>query len=305
MDGIWVVGNGGLIKSNTVAQIAGFGIVAMGDHLQVVGNKITSAGMVAYGLYVSNSATGQNVVASNVLENIGYGGSAAGLLVSDIEPTIRANKLVWAGAASFNCTVNCSGGTVSLNTVTGSPGWGLVVGSSAPVLVQGNRIAYTAQDGLSVWGPAGLAQGSGIQVTQNSATDTGLGYAGFIVMGSGHALTANVARRCGGAGFQSNGDSLVFASNAAMGASTSGFLLDGYNGGGPAHFGVTLNDNKTLGSIGQGFALYDRTNGGFNPVGTTGTGNTGLTNRQDLCNEGVPVSIGAFATTSTTCDIRN
>jgi len=311
-DGIQVSGNNGLVKSNTVAQIPRVGIIVNGDQNQVVANKVTSAGFVTpyYGLYVVPGAVGQNVVASNVLENIGNAGTnAIGLVVVDTEPTVQANKLIWGGTAQLICS-NCNGGKIFLNSMAGSSGPGFLVSSSpvaspaAVLLVQGNKVAQTAQPGFLIQGPGGLSQGAGIEVKQNSAADSGFNVACFQATGSGHTFTTNIAQKCGGAGFYSQGDNFLFTSNQALGAATSGFVVDGYNGGSPAHFGVTLNTNKTLGSVGQGFALYDSTNGGFTPVGTTGTGNTGLLNRQDFCNEGAATTIGTFATTSTTCDIR-
>jgi hypothetical protein len=311
-DGITVEGNSNLIKSNTVAQIPRVGIFVFGDQNQVLANKVSNAGFVTpfYGMYVVPNAVGQNVVASNVLENIGNNStSAIGLVVVDTEPTVQANKFIWGGTAQLTCS-NCNGGKIFLNSMVGSSGPGFVVSSgpvaspAAVLLVQGNKAADTAQFGFQIAGPGGLTQGAGVEVKQNSASESGYNVPCFQATGSGHTFTTNIAQKCGGAGFYSQGDNFLFTSNQALGAATSGFVVNGYNGGNPAHFGVTLNTNKTLSSVGQGFALYDSTNGGFTPVGTMGTGNTGQLNRQDFCNEGAATTIGTFATTSTTCDIR-
>ena len=116
---------------------------------------------------------------------------------------------------------------------------------------------------------------------QNAAAETAFPNSCFRSTGSGHTFTSNGALNCGGAGFYSQGDAFLFTGNQAKGATTSGFVVDGYNGGSPAHFGVTLNMNGATGSVGQGFALYDSSGGAFKPLGTTGAGNTGSLNRQD------------------------
>jgi hypothetical protein len=200
---------------------------------------------------------------------------------------------------------------VSLNTLAGAAAVGLLVTYSpapspaATLLVQGNRISSTAQQGLKVQGSTGLAAGGGVRVTQNSVTDTQFGGDCFLGSGSGHTFANNIAQKCARSGFYSQGDNLTFTSNQALNVGVSGFVVDGYNGGGTPHFGATLATNRTLGSAGQGFAIFDSNNGGDYPTSTTGSGNTGLMNRQDFCNEGSAVTLGTFATTSTTCDIRN
>ncbi len=310
-DGIFVQGNSSVIRANIVAQIPRMGITAVGDQNQILGNKVANAGFITpyNGLVVQSGTVGKNVVSFNTLENIGLSfENAIGLYVNDPEPTVQSNKLIWAGQVQITCT-NCNGGKVALNTLVGSSATGYSIGSSPlPVpsdqlLVQGNKVASTFNAGFYIQGPAGLAQGEGIQVLQNVAVDSSFPYDCFKVTGSGHTFTSNAATNCGGAGFYSRGDNFLFTSNQARGAVSSGFVVDGDNGGFPAHFGVTLNTNKASGSVGQGFALFDSANGGFTPEGTTGTGNTGLLNRQNFCNEGDATTIGPFAA-STKCDIR-
>jgi hypothetical protein len=99
-------------------------------------------------------------------------------------------------------------------------------------------------------------------------------------------------------------DDVLFTANQTIGVGTNGFAVDGYNNGAAVHFGITLNANRATASAGDGFALYDSNGGTDTPVGTTGSRNVGLLNRQDFCSEGEAVTLGTFATNSTTCDIK-
>ncbi len=309
-DGIVVTGSGALIKGNTVSQVTRLGILLNGGAGQVLSNKISNAGVVSP--FAGLLALGPgNVVTSNTLENVGSGGTnALGLTVTDNVLSVTSNKLTWAGSASLTCT-GCNGGKVAQNVVSGSSGIGLqvvsapVVSPAAVLAVQGNKVNDAAQQAFLINGPTGLAAGAGIDASLNSATDSGFLFDCFRVVGSGHTLATNIAASCGGAAFYSKGDDFAFTGNTASGAATSGFVVDGDNGGGPAHFGATLTSNKVSGAFGQAFALFDSAGGGFDPVGTTGASNVSLPgNRQDFCNEGAAVTIGAFSSVSTTCDIR-
>jgi hypothetical protein len=309
-DGIIVIGSTALIRGNTVAQIARTGIMLVGAAGQVVGNKVTSAGFLSpyRGLNVLGT---KNTITANILENVGASKSdAVGVFVIDPEPTIVSNTLAWAGVVSASCN-QCNGGKIALNSLTGSSHQGYFIASepaptpAAPLTVQGNKASQTAHTAFLIQTPSGLGDGAGINVLQNTASDSGKEYECFFAMGSGHTFTSNVAQRCATAGFYSSGDHILFKMNQAQNVGSSGFLVDGYNGPtNGSHFGVTLTSNKATSASGQGFALYG-TNGGPAPVDTTGTGNSGLLNRQDVCNEGEPTTLGTFATSSTTCDIRN
>jgi hypothetical protein len=254
-----------------------------------------------------------NVVASNLLENVGpYGSLANSVVVPDTEPTVQGNRLTWAGFVDVICD-DCHGGKVLLNTIQGSQSVGVLVDSTPlpsaerPLLVQGNSIAGTAQTGLFLVTPLGLSPGAGIHVTRNSVADTGFGTPRpdcFLATGSGHVFTANSAKGCAGAGFRAAADDIELTGNQATGVGTNGFFIDGYNDGGAAHFGARLVGNRATSAIGDGFALYDSNGGADRPLGTTGTGNTGVLNRQDFCNEGAATTIGSFATPSVKCDVR-
>jgi hypothetical protein len=321
--GIFIHGNQGILKGNTVTQ--GGGAVAaaiLGDGGQVVANKVISFGHVnatidanpqLAGIVTSQTGTGGNIVTGNTIENLGPppGGGVFGVgMLDDAMPTLLSNKLVNAGAIVTRCTGCTAGGLVKGNTVTGSfltnPGM-VVATDAAGLTVQLNKLAYT-RTGIRVAGNTGLAQGSGITVLQNTVTETMYSTGDcFEVKGSGHTLTGNVVKDCGGSGFSIFGDDLLLSGNSVSGARVSGFSIDGYNGGGPPHFGVTLEGNKATGAF-QGFAIFDSNaaHGPDQPTAVTLTGNIGSLERQDFCHEDAGSYPGnTFTTLATTCDVRH
>lgn len=227
--------------------------------------------------------------------------------VQDFSPTVASNKAIWAGAVRTEC-VACTGGFVTGNTVTGSLTYGMSLYADAPGLVaKYNKVSSTNLAGIFVTGPSGLAQGDGVALTGNSVTDTGFNVPCYLLNGSGHALTSNTARTCGASGFYSQGDDFLLMSNLVTTPGSSGYVVNGYNSGNTAHFGVTLDGNKVTGAYQQGFALFDgnAAHGPDQPTSTSIDGNSSTLSRQDLCNEtGETFSNNAFASVSTTCDIR-
>jgi hypothetical protein len=312
--GIALLGDKGIVRGNVVAQVTGMAIFIQGPGGEISANSVATVGSVPSFEGAIRTSGQRNVVASNVVENVGPSGSSPNsLVVSDNHPTVQGNRLTWAGYIDVTC-VSCNGGKILLNTILGSPSVGLLVQVPSPtteqqLVIQGNSVAATAATGIWAATLAGLPPGGGLRVTRNSVADTGFGTGTshpdcFLATGSGHVFTANSARGCAGAGFRTVADNIELTGNLATGVGTNGFFIDGYNGGGPAHFGARLVGNKATSATGDGFALYDSNGGSDQPVGTTGTGNTGLFNRQDFCNEGAATTIGTFASTSVTCDIR-
>jgi hypothetical protein len=311
--GIFLTGNGVIARGNVVTQVVSVGLYLNGVEGEISANTVATAGLVPP--YQAILTVGErNIVASNAVENLGQVVALAnGVVVMDTEPTVKGNRLTWAGALNVPCLL-CNGGRILLNSVVGALGVGLQVQSSPapgvpePILVQGNRVSGTRDIGLFATTPPGLAPGAGIRLTQNGVADTGYSippFACFRATGSGHVFTANSATRCAGAGFHTSADDVALTGNQATSVGTNGFFVDGENAAGPAHFGTTLVGNRATSAAGDGFALYDGHLGGTQlPVGTTGSGNTGAFNRQDFCNEGAATTIGSFASTSVTCDIK-
>jgi hypothetical protein len=321
--GIVVFGNQGILKGNTVAQSGGAVAAAIaGDGGQVVANKVISFGHVdatidGTPLLLGVVATGQNgtggsIVTGNTIENLGPGDSTVSVfgaaMLEDARPTLSSNRLINAGAIVAQCTGCTPGGLVKGNTVTGSPTHTtglIVITDAAGLTAQQNKLSYTG--GVTVLGNTGLTSGSGVTLLQNTVTGTHYPRDCFEVSGSGHTLTGNNAKDCGASGFWLVGDDLLLSGNSVSGARQSGFSIDGYNGGGTPHFGITLQDNKASGVF-QGFAIFDSNaaHGPDQPTSVTLTGNTGSLERQDFCHEDAGSYPGnTFTTIATTCDVRH
>jgi hypothetical protein len=321
--GIVIFGNQGTLKGNTVAQ--GGGAIAaaiVGDGGQVVANKVISFGHVdtsvdgfpiLIGVFASGqTGTGGNMVTGNTVENLGPGDSTGSVfgaaMFEDLRPTLSSNRLISAGGIVAECTGCTPGGLVKGNTVTGTPTptTGLIVITDAAGLTaQQNKLSYTG--GVTVIGNTGLAPGSGVTLLQNTVTETQYSRDCFEVSGSGHTLTSNVVKNCGASGFRLFADDLLLSGNSVSGARGSGFSIDGYNGGGTPHFGITLQGNKANGAF-QGFAIFDSNaaHGPDQPTSVTLTGNTGSLERQDFCHEDAgSYPDNTFTTIATTCDVRH
>ncbi len=273
--------DGSVVRGNRVGQVVGFAIMAAGSDLKILSNRITDAGD---GISVAGNRA---QVTGNVLELV----SGNGLSVSGDEMTVSANSLLNAGALRVSCPT-CTAGLVTANTNVGSASNTFSLSAGAPGLVaRGNR-------GTAGQSPM-LVQGTGVEVTQNVMTDTGIGTATgscYVVQGTEQTLRANTATRCSGSGFTIQGSDQLIDRNIATGAGVSGFVVDGSAG---TH-NVTLTGNRASQNAGQGFAI---TTGAAN---NTLTGNTALGHRYDLCDEGTGtdwIGHNTFGPANATCFI--
>jgi hypothetical protein len=297
--GILMSGDNAVARSNTVVQVSDFGIIVQGNGALAQFNKVVSVGtdsvLASYlGLEVLGN---QALVVGNAIQNVGLSsGQGRGLVVTGANPTVQLNRLTWAGEAIVTCTT-CTGGKALANSVTGSAGRGFVLSADAAGFVaQLNRAVGTSGTAFDI-------SGSSLQALQNGASDAGFAAPCFQVTGSGHTVTSNMALRCGGAGFRTQGDTLTLSKNSSMTANTSGYLVDGDNGVNPAHTNVTLSNNKAAGTNGQGYAVVNAA------ASTAVVGNIGLSNRVDLCDAGTGTTSSgnkftAVPPTTTSWDIQ-
>jgi hypothetical protein len=141
-------------------------------------------------------------------------------------------------------------------------------------------------------------EGTGIRATLNTATDTGTpeNGDGFLVKGP-HVLSENTALRCSASGFRIDGAGATLDNNVAHESGLNGFLVVNTRGGSS---GNILTSNRATASNAAGFAVID------GAAATILSGNTGTSNRYDLCDQGAGTqAVGnAFTTTSTVCDVR-
>jgi hypothetical protein len=270
--------NNSAVKTNTVSGCGNYGIAALGNSLQVVGNRVQLA---AQGVIVlGNAAT----VTGNAVEQATVGVQASGQ-----NPAVTANRVTSALVGfSLSCST-CTGGSATANTGTGLSNGMFAGADAAGYTVQGNRLT-------DVTGPSLQISGTSVLATLNTVAGGNQAGICVAVTGNGHTVSRNVVTRCGGAGFSSNGDNNTFDFNVSNYSNNFGFWINGNAG---ANSGASLTNNRALYTNAQGFGIT------AGAVGTTITGNTGVKNRVDACNTtGTGFGSGnTFAVTSTTCDI--
>jgi hypothetical protein len=284
--GIEVLNSSGLVVTgNTIAQTPA-GILVVGTAgAKVISNKVNGA---SAGIGVSANAA---VVATNLVEQA----TTIGLIVAGLNPTVQKNKLTNGGLVQVNCTA-CTGGLMSSNTSLGSSGPGMLVAANAPgFVVQGNTVTRAA-------GAAFAVSGSSVQLTSNTATDTGVfasaGHCFHVAAGTQHTLTGNKATRCAESAFYVSADDVTLSGNTATQAGVNGFTIFGNAG---ANADASLLGNKSMSSNGAGFAVIDLAQQ------TLLETNSASGNRYGFCNDGTGTIIGGnnfgSPATSAVCDV--
>jgi hypothetical protein len=280
--GIYLAGgnDNSSVKSNTVSGCGQYGIAAVGANIQIVANRVqlATSGIVVIG------AT-PNMIGNTVEQ------ATNGLQTSGPNPVIQGNRLTSGQVAISAVCSPCTGGSISTNSGAGFLNGVVALTDAAGFAVKSNRMTDILLSPIQLSGTSVLAT-----LNTVSGGNASPGQACVVATGAGHTVSRNVVTRCGGAGFRSNGDNIVFDFNVSNYSNTHGFLVDGNAG---ANANVSVTNNRALYTNAQGFSINN------GAVGTILTGNAGLKNRLDACNTtGTGFGSGnTFAATSTTCDI--
>jgi hypothetical protein len=281
--GVFSAGFGTLVKNNLITNTV-FGLDLIGDGAQAVSNKVLNSAGV--GILIA----GDGAVAQT--NDVRYGG--VGIQTTGSFPTVRLNRVSGQLVGIESSCTNCFGGSVSSNLISDAGGPGLVASSdSAGLTVQFNSI-LRAGFGIA-------AQGTGIFLTSNRATDVGSFSDGYCLglFGDVNVANKNVLTRCQGSGIYVNGSSNSLTGNVATATFENGVTIDGDASPDPPFSGNTLTANRTSGNLGQGIAIINAADL------TRLTFNSASKNRTDFCDEGTNTSAASntFGTTSASCPI--
>ena len=244
----------------------------------------------------------QALVANNVIDTGHAGGNAVpigpSLSVSGADPIVRGNRLKSHGPAIVSCAP-CSAGEMSDNSSLGTYGdVAFRVSARGPrFIVRNNQVTAAGRAGFQF-------DGGNVFATNNSVTDSGVqnfGY-GFIVhstVDGTPTLSHNTARGCTDSGFRILASGVTLDGNVSLGSGLNGFSI-ARNDEGLETTGVVLRNNRAVDSAAAGFALFD------GAVATILTGNEGVANRYDLCDDGTGTDLSGgnrFPVVSTVCDV--
>ncbi|MBI4879088.1 MAG: right-handed parallel beta-helix repeat-containing protein [Planctomycetes bacterium] len=280
--GIHVAGHGGRIEKNTLDGIDYAGILVYGDLITVRKNKVRGA--TEEGVDIAGNG-------ADVRENQVFGTSGGVTVLGDVA-RVRENDI--RDCHGIGIDVKGNGPTIEDNKVTRTAGCSIRAEGDGPTIAGNSCVdAVGDSDGVLLVGPISFgsitdnkitrASNCGINVDSNCSNlqieDNVVfcscfdGYPAFLLYGSGHEVTWNVARQCGGDGFQigSAGSGMLLEHNSALDNQMDGFDVD--SGSGNDLVKNTARDNGAEGIENNG-------------TGTTVVGNTMKHNRIDLANSG-------------------
>lgn len=189
---VFVMGRGPRILKNLVAN-ADLGILAVGNHARVEGNRCTQIRMLGI-LAEGDDATVQfNRVQGTGDVGIRVSGDRFGIARNTVTDVLGDVDGIFAMSATES-----GGGTVDANLVSDAGGFGLFV------------------------------YGASIDVTGNLATNCGARDGGGILLaGRANRLDANMSFECSDTAFEVHGDSNVLTRNVARDATGDGFQVEG------------------------------------------------------------------------------
>lgn len=268
-EGIIVFGDDVLVERNTVNGIGGRGIETDGFRNQIVGNRINATGV--YGI----AGGGADLL---IADNEITGARSDGMNVDADRPVITGNSVSGSlfEGIEVDC-LDCSGGELSDNIIDGTVAdfaECVVVDTngSAGFVVSGNTARNCGEDGMQLRGGMTV---SGNHVTYAGSTTFA---AGFNIFDGYFEVVGNVASFNYNDGININeGSGSIVSGNTAEANGSAGIDLDGF-GAGAIDFLVS--DNVLRHNAGAGLEINGIS------TGTTVSGNVGVGNGPDFCDEG-------------------
>ena len=240
-DAVVITGSGATIEKSLFGSIDGVGLNITGDGATLSKNKVNAPQSDGIRV-VGNSA----VIEQNKLGRVA---NAVCISVSGNGCSIDSNNCRDTTGETKGISVsNATSGTIADNYLTLISQVAIeATGTSSNLLIDNNKVFNTG----------------------NSDDD------GFLIQGSGHTVSKNLAVGCSRDGFKIEGNSITLDNNKALHNGQDGIDVD-------SGTGVTLTRNKAVGNRAEGIEN--------NPNGTSITNNTATGNRIDFANAGTGVT---------------
>jgi hypothetical protein len=294
-----VEGNDATITRNTILDSPGDGIEVTGNNANLGFNKVvplsTSDGVVVHG----NLASVSHNSVSGGWRGILLFGDAPRVTSNTVADAFQSGLAIHCETFPVDASSHCTGGTVSLNTVTRvAHGGGIDVYATretAAIDVLGNSVTGAHWSCFFFGNGEPDPSPVGMTVRGNRAATCGAaqGHYGFEFLGAGYTAEMNSASSTSGDGFLIYADASTFRSNTSLFARGHGFEVEG-------GAGVALSGNHAVSFNASGFAVRPGV------TGITATGNTvsapGIVGLCDASGTAVPSVGNSFGSTATPAD---